>query len=310
VFIITRPSSINATAVFIITLLLTLGATAITLFILNALLEPLKKSKQALEDYLQKRTIPSLPLHYSDEAGILMTRVQETITSLDTLLEEKKDLIGLLSHDLRTPLASILVLSRTLQREKEISADEVQGIGGMITSSVKEQMELFQKILEVLRNDDINRLHLELEEIPVDRIIDSAVDALRPLADKKRITIAINYEKHPTIRADAKMISQVIKNLVSNAIKFSHGGSTVHISAATMGDKIRIVVKDSGLGFDPADAGRLVERFTDRRKVGTDNEVSTGMGLYLSNKIMKAHLGKLTAWSEGENKGAAFTIEI
>ncbi len=102
-FIIFKPTSISGGSIFILTLLLTLGASALTLLVLNSLLAPLKASKSALVAYLKERKLPDLPTNFQDEAGILMQKVQETIIKLNGLLEEKKDLIGLLSHDLRTP---------------------------------------------------------------------------------------------------------------------------------------------------------------------------------------------------------------
>jgi signal transduction histidine kinase len=310
ILILAKPEWVRAGTVFLLTLLLTLGATGCTLYILNGLLSPLKLSKKALEDYLKDRKIPNLPMGYHDEAGVLMSKVQETVTSLDTLLEEKKDLIGLLSHDLRTPLASILLLAESLRQIKNISDEERGEIAEMILDSTKEQMALFEKVLDILRNDDINRFHLELTDVPVSKMLAASVNDIQPLANQKNIQINVVCPSHYEVPADDKLISQVIKNLLSNAVKFSYPDSSIQVEVEHAKDRIRINVSDAGLGFRKEDCEKLFHRFTSARKPGTQNEVSTGMGLYLSSKIVKAHQGQLSADSQGPERGATFTLEL
>lgn len=310
VFLISSPNSLTPLTVLLITLGLTLLATGGTLFVLNNLLEPLHASKKALDLYLKNRTLPNLPVQYKDEAGILMARVQQTVGSLDTLLEEKKDLIGLLSHDLRTPLASILLLSRGMERQDDMSDAERKEIAAMISASAVDQMGLFQRVLEILRNDDIQALQLQIEKNSVENLIQSALKDVQPLADKKEISIKTSIPADQSVAVDAKLMMQVLKNLVSNAIKFSHPGSSIEIGAKTERGATNIWVSDKGLGFNPEDAAALFERFGSKRKAGTSNEVSTGMGLYLSNKIVKAHNGKITATSPGINQGSVFSVAL
>ena len=310
VLIFIHSGSLSGATVFTLTLILTLAATASTLYILKSLLEPLKVSHKALESYLANREIPELPTGYPDEAGMLMKSVQETINSLDLLLEEKKDFIGLLSHDLRTPLTSILLMSSVLERKTSMSDEERRRYAAHITSSTKAQIELFQHILEILKNDDIMATHLKLEECKIENLIENSMSNLQEIADQKEIHIMLNCNDGSSVKADFHLITQVIKNLLSNAIKFSHPGSTIEVVARRESGKVKISIADHGLGFDPDDADKLFEKWTDRGKAGTINEISTGMGLYLSNKIVKAHNGYLHGESEGPNLGAKFTVEL
>lgn len=310
VFIVFKPQALSPGTLFLITLGLTLGATGITLFILNKLLEPLSACKAALENYLTSRTIPDLPKSYTDEAGILMREVQETVNSLDMLLEEKKDLIGLLSHDLRTPLATILLIGKQLEREPEMKDEQRRRLATMITESTSEQLRLFKRILELLRNDDIHKLHLQLAEVKVLDVLHASLQDLQMQAEQKNLQIHVNCGKNQCIQADSVLISQVIKNLLNNAIKFSHPGTDIDVQVAQQGDRTSISVADKGLGFEPEEADKLFQRFTDKRKLGTANEASTGMGLYLSSKIVKAHNGSIKAKSAGVNQGATFVVEL
>lgn len=111
VFTLFKPDGLDKLSVIGITLVLTLAATGITLFTLNGLLMPLRHSRRALQDYRYQRILPNLPTHYPDEAGQLMHNIQFTLTELNDLLEEKKDLTSLLSHDLRIPLRNVKTFS-------------------------------------------------------------------------------------------------------------------------------------------------------------------------------------------------------
>lgn len=308
-FIIFKPASISGGSIFILTLLLTLGASALTLLVLNSLLAPLKASKSALVEYLTERKLPDLPTNFQDEAGILMQKVQETIVKLNGLLEEKKDLIGLLSHDLRTPLANIKLLSGAIGQE-EVPQEELKEISLLIRKCVDEQMMLFQDILESLRHDDLDWMKLNLNETASSVIIASALNDVQRMADEKDITLQINNHYNGNLNVEAGIFPQVLKNLLSNSIKFSHPGSIVNLDVRKPNGKVYIEVKDSGLGFNPEDAELIFQKFTTKGKKGTSNEPSTGMGLYLSKKIVEGHKGKLTASSKGLNKGASFVVEL
>lgn len=309
-FILAKPASITPGGVFIITLLLTLGATGMTLFILNKLLAPLNMSKKALENYLMTRELPKLPIHYTDEAGVLMSKVQETITSLDTLLEEKKDLIGLLSHDLRAPLGSIQQLCDYMVSDEDVTIEECREYFRQISNSAKDQLALFQRILEILKNDDIDRFHLDLKPVAITEVLDTAIREVKPLSEKKDIKIQIKSSGMHEVLADSKLLAQVLKNLLNNAIKFSHPGSSINVELTNDYKNVKLKVVDSGLGFNPNDSEKIFQKFTSASKLGTNNEKSTGMGLYLSSKIVKAHQGKLSARSEGKNMGSTFELQL
>ncbi len=308
-FIIAAPHNISALSIFIITLILTLAATGITLYVLRALLEPLTRSKNAMEAYVKSKELPELPKTYKDEAGALMCNVQETITKLDTLLEEKKDLISILSHDLRTPLGSIKLLSSGL-KNKNISADEIQTISTQITSSVNDQLALLHDILEGLKHDEFAWLNLATKKTHSKEVLLPALRDVEPVAASKNVELTLADTFNDYLQVDQRIFPQVVKNLMNNAIKFSQPGSKIDVNISRQKNVVHILVKDQGIGFDPEDAEHLFEKFTSKRKMGTNNEPTTGLGLYLSRKIVEAHGGTLTAHSDGANHGSSFIISL
>lgn len=310
-FLIFSPNTLSPGHLFFITLGLTLAATAATLFILKKLLMPLQASRKALEQYRDHRQLPALPMQYPDEAGSLMRELQLTVEMLDQLLQEKRDLVGLLSHDLRMPLATISLISKQLERQPRMDDEQRRYLSAMITDSAAEQTRLFNRILDLLRHDEAwTAGSLKLEEVDVQEIIEKAVGEVETLASQKELRIRQVSAERCLVKVDPVLMSQVIKNLLSNAIKFSHHGNEVSIGHVSSLAGCSIQVQDQGLGFSLEEAPGLFDRFTQSRKSGTANEVSVGMGLYLSKKIVVAHRGELRASSAGHNQGATFTIEL
>jgi signal transduction histidine kinase len=128
-----------------------------------------------------------------------------------------------------------------------------------------------------------------------------------PIAEKNlHIQILIDESLHIVVQRE--LFTQAVRNIIGNAIKFSPEGKTITISVKHDDDQIALSIHDEGLGFQPADIKKIFERFTGAGKKGTHGETSTGLGLYLSKKIVEKHGGKLIAESDGLNKGATFTI--
>jgi signal transduction histidine kinase len=143
--IFTEGSVINKMPVFLLTLGLTLLATAVTLYTLNALVLPLKKAQRSLADYLDKQTVTNLPIEYNDEVGLLMRDINTVTGSLHANLNEKGQVVKALSHDLRAPATNILALTRLLKEEKD--ADEMIRYAQSIEESVNKQLKLMDTMV-------------------------------------------------------------------------------------------------------------------------------------------------------------------
>lgn len=308
VFVLFKPDNLDKWSVIGITLLMTLLATGATLYILNGLLQPLRKSKKALLDYRLKRTLPNLPTQFLDEAGQLMQNVQFTLTELNDLLEEKKDLTSLLSHDLRIPLRNVKTFSRLLKTHRDHTS--VSEIADMIDQSAEEQSALLENILDILRQDHLFFESNQYHKINPVQLIDETFISFEQMARQKGITLKKEVAYAGPIEVQPELFLQVLKNLASNAIKFSFEGTEVKFSLYQKKGKTVIDIRDSGMGFEPEVAERLFDRFTKNGRKGTAGEPTTGIGLYLSRKIIKHHNGNLTATSEGAGKGSVFTISL
>jgi signal transduction histidine kinase len=249
IFMLLKTGVISTDTILLITLLLTLGATTATLFVLNGLLAPLRQSRQTLQDYLSAHELPHLPVHYNDEAGQLMQHIQLTLTELNLLLEEKKDLTALLSHDLRTPLRNVQTFADIL-RQQGLSPEEVKEMALNIEESAAEQQQILENILEILRIDYLFQQNQQLEPIALEELVQDAIHALAPAAHHKGISLAANLHYTGAVEVQPELFKQVLKNLVTNAIKFSHSGSQVKINIYRRNEQTLIDVTDQGIGFD------------------------------------------------------------
>lgn len=310
VFILMASGIVSNGAVILLTLFLTLAATSVTLFVLNGLLSPLRECKQTLKEYLNEHKLPQLPLTYQDEAGQLMQHIQVTITELNNVLEEKKDLTALLSHDLRIPLRNVLTFANLIQERKNITLEEAREIAAGIEESALEQQEILENVLEILRLDYLFKEKGQFKPVPLQTIIEETIEVMQPIAENKDITLVTDIQSGSAVEVHPELFKQVIKNLISNAIKFSHPHSEVRLVTRQEFNKVIIEVIDQGIGFTEELAIKLFDRFTKAGRKGTSGEHTTGLGLYLSRNIIRHQRGELEAFSAGPDQGATFTISF
>lgn len=307
-YLLFGPSHLQPLPIFLIVLVLTLLATAATLYMLNGLLTPLMKSKKALENYLEKRMLPNLPQHHSDEAGVLMQKVQQTIMALNNMLEEKQDLASLLSHDLKQPLSAIGASAEALAASTDVT--HTHKFAANINKLVKEQFTLLEDVLELLKYDAIINNEEHQTTLPIESIIEDVVTTANVQAGFKNISIQTNFDYDGLIKVNMDLFRQAIKNILHNAVKFSYIDSTIYLNVLSKNGHIKISITDSGKGFNPEVKQKLFQRFTKEGQIGTNNEPSTGIGLHLCKKIIELHNGFVDAHSNGPDTGATFTISL
>jgi len=291
--------AVFAASFVVITILVSIAV----LYFFNQLLSPLREGKQALDDYVTSRKIPNLPVDYEDEAGLLLSNIQAAISQLDKLITEKSDMIDLLSHDLRSPVGRILSLSQLIKAddsEKDLYAD-------YITNECTGLLSMLENILLILKEDN----HVfKLEYVSLSKLMEETLSFFNFAIAEKNLSVDVSIDEAIYIPIQQQLFKQAIRNILGNAIKFSPDGKTITITGKQNIDEILLCIRDEGLGFKPVDIQKIFDRFTTAGKKGTHGEASTGLGLYLSKKIVEKHGGKLLAESEGANMGASFTFVL
>ncbi|HST07972.1 MAG TPA: ATP-binding protein, partial [Gemmatimonadaceae bacterium] len=222
-------------------------------------------------------------------------------------LRARDTMVGVVSHDLRNPVAAVKMLSRTLLQD---SADEKQTRESIeLISQAAEQMDaLIRDLMDVNRLDS-GKLAIEAAPIDPSLLLTEALQTLRPLVSEKVIELDVQIESGlPKVMADRDRIQQTLSNLVGNAIKFSPSGTKIVVIARREGSSVEISVLDRGKGIPPDQLPRVFDRHWQASR--TDRQ-GAGLGLAIAKGIIETHGGRIWIESKpGEGTTASFTLPL
>lgn len=247
----------------------------------------------------------------------LLARVR-SLLRLKQTLDEREDFVSRLTHDLRTPLvAADRMFSLFLQDSFGALTEEMAEALVTMKRSNQNLLSMVNTLLEVYRYAG-GRKALTFSKFDYRKLVQEVVEELSPLAEEKGLTLIFETaDDSPAVQAmgDPLELRRVVVNLVGNAIKFTQKGS-IEIHLALIADSelrmIRLQVKDTGHGILPEEQSLIFERFRQSKSLaiaGKSKRLSSGLGLYLSRRIVEAHHGSLTLESE-PGKGSIFTVDL
>jgi len=226
---------------------------------------------------------------------------------LSNLSEEKSHLVGIVAHDLRNPLTSALSVTELMSSEEECLNEDQKDYLKVIGNSLKRINDMIVKILDV-RAIESKTLNLNLQVVEVGNFVEKLVVRFRELSDKKGIDLVLN-KKASQVEVDLNYFTQVLENLISNAIKFSPNNKQIEINVSNSGKTTRLEVVDQGPGLTADDHKRIFGKYQRLSAKPTGGESSTGLGLSIAKKYVEAMKGKIWCESE-EGKGAKFVVEF
>jgi len=239
---------------------------------------------------------------------------EEEIKNKNKKLQElnatKDKFFSIIAHDLRTPFNSFLGLTQIMAEDlPSLTMAQVQGIAVTMSKSATNLYRLLENLLHWARMQQ-GAIPFHPKTVQLRPIIDESIEMIQGIAKSKRIDIATNIPDGVAIFADTNLLQTVIRNLVSNAVKFTSKGGKVTLMAKATNDKnIEISIQDTGIGMDQALVGNLFQIDIQTSRKGTEGEPSTGLGLILCKEFVEKHGGKIWAESE-EGKGSVFTFVI
>ena len=212
----------------------------------------------------------------------------------------------MVSHELRTPLTSIVSFSELLRGEATgMSADGLKFLD-IIERNADRLLGLIDDLL-MLNRLESGALPLELEQVAVPDLLAEAVKSAAPVAAKSGVTLHLDAGEGPRVRADPRRLLQVLDNLIGNAVKFSHVGGLVRVSAKYARGTWRVDVSDTGIGIPPEEAARLFGPFMRASNARIAGLPGTGLGLSIVKSLVEMHGGHVTVDSE-LNEGTTFSV--
>ena len=252
-----------------------------------------------------RRDIARVGDHYS----ALLHTADEQSRHAEAANRVKDEFLATLSHELRTPLNSVLGWARLLASGKLDDEQAARAVRAVERAGWA-QSRLIDDLLDISRIV-AGTLELSMRSTAVQPVVEAAVESLRYAAEAKRIAIDVTTEPGlQPIAADRDRLKQVVWNLVSNAIKFTPSGGciTVHVDATA--DEMRLIVRDTGIGFAPGVAAHLFERFRQGDSSSTREHGGLGLGLGIVRHVVELHGGTVTAASGGDNAGSTFEVRL
>jgi PAS domain S-box-containing protein len=245
------------------------------------------------------------------QKNILIDELSETKEKLEKINSEKDKFFSIIAHDLKSPFNGFLGLTRIMVEEiQELSMEEVHQFSKSMLSSATNLYKLLENLLEWSRiHRGLTKFHPE--NCFLQNIVNQILEVQSEVAKNKEIEFVNNIHDDIIVTADVQMLNTILRNLISNAIKFTSRGGSVEIGSSIRASEgsIIIYVKDSGIGMTSETISKLFKLDENVSQIGTEGESSTGLGLILSKEFIEKHKGKI--WVESEvGKGSTFSFTL
>jgi signal transduction histidine kinase/CheY-like chemotaxis protein len=242
--------------------------------------------------------------------GDVIRREQDARLQAESANRTKDDFLAMVSHELRTPLTAMMGWASIAQHRRGDEALLTQALD-TIGRAASGQARLIDDLLDVSRIAN-GKLRLNTPaNISLTSVINAALEAVRPSANSKGVTIALRVDSsNDTVAGDADRLEQVISNVLSNAVRFTPSGGRVDISVAGAGGLAEIRVADTGIGIPEEFLPHLFERFRQADSSVTRSHGGLGLGLAIARHLVELHGGTIRAESDGEGCGATFIISL
>ncbi len=264
-----------------------------------------------------------LPGPDSGEFGQLMITLNETAENLQNTVEQlerehaelekverfRKEFVINVSHELRTPLASIQGYTETLLDGALHDPAHNMRFLGIIRHNAERLARLTEDLLTLSRIEQ-KRRKFEFEVHAINHVIEEAIEIMRPIAEKRAVRLEADLAAHDTIvLCDREAVSQILTNLLDNAIKYTPTGGVITVGALPGEEMVQIFVRDTGVGIPEEDLPRLFERFYRVDKARSREMGGTGLGLSIVKHLVGAHRGTIRVESRA-NVGSTFWFTL
>ena len=307
---------------------LNIGILVLILYLVSRILKPISELTQATSEIKKGNLRYHVEQKSDDELGELTDSFNSMINSIRNFIEEqrrlsdelktaneeiqqrermKDEFINVAAHEMRTPVQPILGLSellKAMRHENKLPVTKEEELLDMIISNAKRLLLLQENILNVSRIEN-KLLKLNKDQCDLVEIISTAIQDTENQIDKNMVEMRYNPSETnpPLVYADRAKLTQVVSNLLNNAIKFTQAGS-ITVDVVKDDNKAIVRIKDTGVGIHPRVESKLFSKFV------TNSSSGTGLGLFISKSIVEAHGGKISGSNNTNDKGATFSFSL
>ncbi len=244
------------------------------------------------------------------ERDELLRKERQAREAAEAADRSKDEFMAVLSHELRTPLNAVYGWARMLQSGELRDDATIARAKDAIVRNADAQVRLIDDLLDLSRITT-GKMRLDVRRVDMPGVLSGALDAVRPAADAKGIRIRTTIDPDVgLVTGDPARLQQVVWNLLMNAVKFTPRGGDVNLQLQRVNAHVQIVISDTGQGIAPAMLPHVFERFRQADSSSTRAHGGLGLGLALVKHLVQLHGGTVVAHSDGDGRGATFTVTV
>ncbi|MZH02611.1 MAG: HAMP domain-containing histidine kinase [Nitrospinae bacterium] len=222
------------------------------------------------------------------------------------LNQMQSNFVASVSHELKSPLASIQLYLETLKYQS-VSAEEEKDFVETMLSDTERLSELIDNILQSSKAEP-KSMDLQFQPVNLGEFLSEVITGHKRQFEEKKFQVDLKLEDSPILNLDQKAMRMVFNNLISNAIRYSPVNSSLNIHLHKNGKHWEVDFKDQGFGFEKKDIKKVFRKFYRVQNEDTQNIEGAGLGLFISSEIVKSHKGRLKVSSPGRGKGSTFSV--
>ncbi len=234
-------------------------------------------------------------------------QIQASASQLAAFSAFKDDVFAVVTHDIRNPLAMLVSATELLEESRAGDEGEDKELLQDVAQQVKSTYLLVEQLLEWFRSQR-EKTTYNPRSWNAAACVEEAIQLAARQIEQKQITILTEIDADLAVFADKEMLALVLRNLLSNAIKFTNSGGSIHVGAASDGNEVTLFVRDSGIGIDE-ERGNSLFHGIQQATSGTEGEKGTGLGLYLADKFVSMHGGRIW-YARNPEQGSTFYFTL
>jgi len=290
------------------TILLTAVVSALVFFSSKILFEPLNGILDTMKKIASGQFHQRIDVKGNNEFSQLGEAVNNMTTRLEQVDNSRQEFVSNVSHELKTPLSSIKVLTESILLQQNVPEEMYREFLVDINSEIDRMTAIVNDLLSLVRLD-YNGAKLNIDEIDMNRMLRDIVKRLNPLAENKNIELSYESSKEVTVEGDEVKLSLAISNLVENGIKYTPMDGKVKVSIDADHLDCFITVQDTGIGISEEEQTKVFDRFYRVDKTRDRETGGTGLGLAITHSTVLLHNGSVKVIS-GEGKGSTFVVRL
>ena len=293
---------------FMLTIFISIIIGIFVFFTSEIVISPIKKILKSINDITDGQLHQRVKINGNNEIAQLGEAFNTMTEKLEQIDTSRQEFVANVSHELKTPLSSIKVLSDSILLQEDIPSEMYIEFLQDINSEIDRMTEIVNNLLALVKLD-YREAGLNIAEADLNKMLDDILKRLTPLAEQKNITLSKEYIKNVVVEADEMKFSLAISNLVENAIKYTEPEGSVKVILDCDHQNAFITVSDTGIGINDEEQTKIFNRFYRVDKTRDRETGGTGLGLSITHSTVILHKGSIKVSSK-EGEGSTFIVRI